>query len=122
MELDYLKFVKFLILINLLYLAGCADKSRWATRIEWPELSLSELPDEKDFPEEGAVVLYDEGKMEIFSSGPTGFSEFERHKIIKILKARGEKYANIMIPFFPGVSIDDTVNGIIIESHVRPPQ
>ena len=106
-KLDYLKVANFFILIILLSLAGCADKSKWANRIEWAELSLFELPDEQDFPDEGAVVLYDEGKMEIFSSGPTGFSEFERHKIIKILNVRGEKYANIMIPFFPGVSIDD---------------
>jgi len=103
----YSNLIKYLVLISLFYLTGCADKSKWANRIEWEELSLSELPDEQDFPDEGAVVLYDEGQMEIFSSGPTGFSEFERHKIIKILNVRGEKYANIMIPFFPGVSIED---------------
>jgi hypothetical protein len=93
--------------MSLIYLAGCADKNKWANRIEWEDLTLSDIPDEQDFPDEGAVVLYDEGKMEIFSSGPTGFSEFERHKIIKILNVRGEKYANVMIPFFPGVTIDD---------------
>jgi len=102
----YLRFLKYLFLILSIFLSGCADKSRWATRVEWPALTFSELPDQDDFPDEGAVVIYDEGKMEIFSSGPTGFSEFERHKIIKILNIRGEKYANVMIPYFPGVTLD----------------
>jgi hypothetical protein len=106
-KLDYVKVSILFILIIILSLAGCADKSKWANRIEWTELSLSELPDEQDFPDEGALILYDEGQMEIFSSGPTGFSEFERHKIIKILNVRGEKYANVMIPFTPGVTIED---------------
>lgn len=105
--MDYLKVSKLLILIIIIALAGCADKSKWANRIEWPELSISELPDEQDYPDEAAIVLYDEGQMEIFSTGPTGFSEFERHKIIKILNVRGEKYANVKIPFSPGVTIDD---------------
>ncbi|UCF64794.1 MAG: DUF3857 and transglutaminase domain-containing protein, partial [bacterium] len=101
-----MRFLKYLFFISSILLYGCADKSRWATRVEWPELSLSDLPDVNDYPDDGAVVIYDEGKMEIFSSGPTGFSEFVRHKIIKILNIRGEKYANVMIPYFPGVSLD----------------
>ena len=64
-ELAYFKTFLILILLGVIYLSGCADKSKWANRIEWPELSLSELPGEQDFPDEGAVVLYDLGQMEI---------------------------------------------------------
>jgi hypothetical protein len=64
-ELYYFKSAKLVILISLFYLVECTDKSKWANRIDWAELSFTVLPDEQDFPDEGAVVLYDLGQMEI---------------------------------------------------------
>lgn len=100
-----IKYILFSTVI-LLVLSGCASKAKWATEVQWAELDRNSLPSQSDFPDEAAVILVDDGKMEIFGSEAFSFSEFERHKIIKILNRRGEKFANVMIPYYPTVTID----------------
>lgn len=87
-------------------LVSCASTDHWAKRVEWVDLDSTSLPDQTDFPDESAVILLDEGKMEIFGSEATAFSEFERHKILKIFNRRGEKFANVLIPYYPTITID----------------
>jgi hypothetical protein len=60
---------------------------------------LTALPDTSSHPDAGAVVLLDEGSMEIFGGGEAGFSAFERHRIVRILNSRGHRHANVMIPY-----------------------
>jgi hypothetical protein len=90
----------------LILFSGCADQSQWAKKVEWFDIDPGQIPTQEDLPEEGAVILLDEGKIEIFSSGPTGFSVFERHKIIKIFNLKGERFANVMLPYYPRVTIE----------------
>lgn len=98
-------YTLFLITI-LAMLVSCAGTDHWAKRVEWVDLDSTSLPDQTDFRDESAVILLDEGKMEIFGSEATAFSEFERHKILKIFNRRGEKFANVLIPYYPTITID----------------
>ena len=102
------RFIKYILFSTgiLFVLSGCAGKSRWATQVQWADLDRNNLPSQQDFPDEAAVILLDDGKMEILGSFTLAFSEFERHKIIKILNRRGEKFANVMIPYYPTVTIE----------------
>jgi transglutaminase-like putative cysteine protease len=96
----------FVFIIIFFILAGCAGRDKWATQIQWPDLDWQRLPSQSDFPDEAAVILLDEGKMEVFGSFTSAFSEFERHKIVKILNRRGEKFANVIIQYYPSVTIE----------------
>ncbi len=102
------RLIKYFLSFQIIFfiLLSCAGKNKWATQIEWIDLDRSHLPSPHDFPDESAVILLDEGKMEIFGSEATAFSEFERHKILKILNRRGEKFANVMIPYYPSITIE----------------
>jgi hypothetical protein len=46
-----------------------------------------------------AVVLTDEGKVEVSGEWQMGFTLFERHRIVKILNRRGERFANVAVPY-----------------------
>jgi len=102
-----MKIFRFIpiIFLSLFFLQSCASNSDWAKRISWDELEFANLPDQSDYPDDGAVILFDEGKMETFGSAEAGFSEFERHRIIKVLNVRGRKYANVVIPYTTGSEI-----------------
>jgi transglutaminase-like putative cysteine protease len=102
------RLIKYILLfpVILFILLSCAGKGKWATQVQWADLDWELLPSQQDFPDEAAVVLLDDGKMEIFGSFTSSFSEFERHKIIKILNRRGEKFANVMIQYYPTVTIE----------------
>ena len=97
----------FVLSLANFFLNSCADRSGWATKVHWEEFDLTELPSKEEFPDEGAIVLLDEGHMEIFGDMVKGFSTFERHKIIKVLNIRGHRYANIVIPYYPDVWVEN---------------
>ena len=82
-----------------LVLAGCGGTGTWTSGSVLSDAGLSALPDTSSYPDAGAVVLLDEGSMEIFGGGDVGFSALERHRIVRILNSRGHRYANVMIPF-----------------------
>jgi transglutaminase-like putative cysteine protease len=71
----------------------------------------------------GALVLLDEGSMEINSGGEIGVSIFERHSIVRIVNARGHKFANVIIPYTSWSVIDQiqartaTRDGRIVPLH-----
>lgn len=90
-----------------LALASCG-KSSWATKVSWPEVDPDGLPKQEDFPDAGAVIVLDDGKMELVGGGAIATSMFEHHRIIKIFNRRGEKFAYVVIPY----AKDITVNGI----------
>ncbi|MBN2365757.1 MAG: DUF3857 domain-containing protein, partial [Calditrichaeota bacterium] len=91
----------------ILSFLSCAGKNRWATEVKWADIDIDQLPGSREFPEEGAFVVLDDGRMEIFGSGTISFSEFKRHKIIKILDYHGERFANVKIPYSSGVTVND---------------
>jgi len=79
---------------------GCSSgTSGWETSVRWKDYTLSALPTREEFPDVGAVCLLDEGRMEVFGSGQLGFSVFEQHRIVKIFDSRGERFANVVIPY-----------------------
>jgi transglutaminase-like putative cysteine protease len=80
-------------------LAGCGGTGTWTSGSVLSDAGLTALPDTLSYPDAGAVVLLDEGLMEIFSGDEVGFSALERHRIVRILNSRGQRYANVMIPY-----------------------
>jgi hypothetical protein len=83
----------------LLGLASCARGPEWAMRLPAPEADSSGLALLRNYPNANALILLDEGTMEIFGGDDLGFSEFKQHRIVKILTALGQRYANVVIPY-----------------------
>ena len=88
-----------IIAFTLLVFFSCAHNGEWAKRVVWEELDFAVLPGDEDYPNADAIILLDQGKMEIFGSKEMDLSVFERHRIVKILNACGQRYANIAIPY-----------------------
>jgi hypothetical protein len=59
------------------------------------------------YPDAGAIVLEDEGKMEIAGSGDLGMSLFDHHRVIRILNARGHRYAYVVIPYGENSTVEE---------------
>jgi hypothetical protein len=95
-------FLKSIIKINgmilLGFLTSCAP-GPIIENIDWRETPEGTLATENNFPDEEAVVLQNEGTMEIFTQRDLPFSVFEQHKIVRILTTRGKTHANIAIPY-----------------------
>jgi len=96
-----------LLLCVVLLLPSCASQSEWATRVSWDELDATHLPGQAEYPDAGAIILLDEGRMEIIGSGEVGFSAFEQHKIVKIFNDRGHRYANVVVAYTSGSQVED---------------
>jgi hypothetical protein len=90
--------IRINVLVTLGLLTSCAPQPA-IEKIDWRETPEGIRATEKNFPDEGAVVLQNEGTMEIFIQRDLPFSVFEQHKIIRILTARGRYHANIIIPY-----------------------
>ncbi|MBN1997244.1 DUF3857 and transglutaminase domain-containing protein [candidate division KSB1 bacterium] len=73
----------------------------------------AELVEEK-FPDENAVLLLDDGELEIFKSNEIAYSSFKRHRIIKISNKYGVYQANVTIPY-SGSTIVRTVQARTIK-------
>jgi len=86
---------------------SCAHKGDWAERIAWEEIDIENIPEEEQYPDAGAIILLDEGKMEIFGGGQIGLSLFERHRIAKIFNTRGQKLVNVVIPYDSQTEVKD---------------
>jgi hypothetical protein len=111
LNLNYKKSTRlflYLLLINsiTIFIFSCCHQNNWATNIDWKEFNLNDLPGQEDFPDYGAVILFDQGKMEILGSAEKRFSVFERHRMVKIFNESGFKYANIAISYNPGSKIE----------------
>jgi hypothetical protein len=87
-------------------LTSCAPKPT-LEKIDWRETPEGIRATEKNFPDEEAVVLQNEGTMEIFIQRDFPISVFEQHKIMRILNARGRDYANIAIPYTSRSEVTD---------------
>ena len=64
------------ILLLMIFFVGCAHRSDWAARIEWDTLEFGALPGKEEFPEDEAIIILDEGKMEIFDGSESDLSVF----------------------------------------------
>ncbi len=91
---------------SLLFLS-CSQGARWVDTVEWKDLDLHKLPGAEEYPDAGAIVLLDEGTMEIFGSGEVRISLFERHRIVRVLAPAGQHYANVVIPYGTGMDVEN---------------
>jgi hypothetical protein len=92
--------VKYILHLALLFfLFSCASKSDWSTVAEWEKFDDSDLPDQEDYPDAGAVILLDEGVVEIADAGEIDFTYFERHRVVKVFNTSGYSYANVSIGY-----------------------
>ncbi len=94
--------ILILLIISSLFLQCSSNK--WAKEIDWKDFSLSNLPDSTDFPSAHAVILLDEGKVDISGSGEIKLTVFERRRVIRILDRGGFSYADVVIPYSPNSS------------------
>jgi hypothetical protein len=78
---------------------ACGGTSGWTDLDSPPLETLQALRPPTDAPDAGAMVVLDEGSMEVFGGDGLGFSVFDRHRIVKIFNPRGHRYANILIPY-----------------------
>lgn len=92
------EWIQAVIVASLFLIAGCAPQSKLAES-GWSKKSPSELPTQEQYPDAGAIVLFHEGKMEVFAHGDLPFSVFEEHKVVRVLNNRGKQYANVIIPY-----------------------
>jgi len=88
-----------IILFFLLLLISCASKGEWGTVADWDEIDDSDFPNQEEYPDAGAVILFDEGIAEIADAGEIDFTYFERHRVVKIFNTSGYSHANISIAY-----------------------
>jgi transglutaminase-like putative cysteine protease len=88
-----------IIISGVIILSACSSTSEWASRVAWTEIDTTALPRASDYQDASAVILLNEGKVEIYALSENKFSVFDRHQVIKIFDPRGYKYANVMIPY-----------------------
>ena len=79
--------------------------SPWGTRVDWVEPNPATIPGPEQYPGEGAVILVDEGKLEIVATGPVSLSVFDRRRVVRIFNARGHRFAYVVIPFGQGTEV-----------------
>lgn len=100
-KITHLFGITLIIVVLALEFFSCATHNDWTRLIDWKELTFADLPGFNDYPDAGAIIVLDEGKMEIIGSAELPMSLFERHQIVKILNVRGHRYSNVVIPYTP---------------------
>ncbi len=110
---------RFLFTLGFIFVLTSCSSNQWATKLNWTEISLQNLPDSADFPDAHAVVLLDEGKVDVEGSGNVRLTLFDRHKIIRILDEGGLHYANVVIPYHPGSSSVEKIQARTIHQDGR---
>ena len=102
----------YLIIICLLYPLliihfSCTGSAKWEEEILWREIDFKNLPAQSEYPDAEAIVLLDEGTVEIQFISDHSFSTYERHTITRIFNTRGYHYANIVIPYGSRSNVDE---------------
>ena len=85
---------------------SCASTSDWATRVSWPDIDTTRISEQKDYPDAGAVILLDQGNMEILGGGDIALSLFEHHRVVKIFNQIGHRFAYVVIPYGTGTKVE----------------
>jgi transglutaminase-like putative cysteine protease len=101
------KAILFTIVPLAFVFLSCGGATSWLNDDELLACLRNSNADTRRHPDAGAVVLLDEGSMEISSGGEIGLSVFEKHSIVRILNTRGQKYANIIIPYSSNSVVDE---------------
>ena len=88
-----------LFFLLFILFTSCAQNGRWSTSVDWEDFQLSELPTSAQYPGADAVILLDEGSMNLTGQAGSGQTEYTRHTIIKIFNENGFQYSNVTIPY-----------------------
>ncbi len=88
-------------ILMLFILFRCAHEPDGIKRISPDEMALFRIPNEETYWDAGAVVILDEGRMQVIGSSELPQTQFERHRIVKIFNPRGWHHANVTIPYTP---------------------
>ncbi len=100
-------FKKSIFIVAVSIILQCAGSNRWGKVIEWRDLSFDNLPAASNYPGQGAVILLDQGDLEIFKSSGFAYSLLKRHRIIKIFNSRGIHFANVTIPYSSSTTVSN---------------
>jgi cellulose synthase operon protein C len=82
----------------LLFLA-CAGTYTDTGPVQWPGYLRQPFPTAKMYPDDGAVILLQEGSLYIFPNEELPRSQLDFRCIIKVLDERGFDLANVTIPY-----------------------
>jgi hypothetical protein len=96
----------FIVLCATLF-SACGNQSGMVASDPATVNAFMRITPPADHPDAEAIVITDEGTMEIFGGGDVGFSVFERQRVVKVFNPRGHRYANIMIPYSTGSQVTD---------------
>ena len=96
----------YLPLLSFLLFVSCTSTRNWGKVVNWDDKDISDSAVQKDYPDAGAVILFDEGTTEISDAGEIDFTYFERHRVVKILNTSGYSYANVSISYNDKSEID----------------
>jgi hypothetical protein len=108
--------ILFFFLVFGVFFYSCTKRSEWAKTVTWDDFAFRDLPKQEDYPDYGAIILLDEGKIYILGSPENRFSVFEKHRIVKVFNASGFSYANIAISYSPGSTVEKIFARTIIPS------
>jgi hypothetical protein len=96
-----------LVMFSMLLSLSCSHGSGPMHRTNWKQIDPKILPGAREYPNAAAVILLDEGTMEMVGTDDLGFSIFERHRIVRILTPAGQRYANVVVPYGRGAEIEN---------------
>ena len=100
-------FICLVLLHSIFFIISCAHQGDWTERMSWEDFDLASIPGQEAYPEAGAIILLDEGKMEIFGGNQIGFSIFDHHRIVKILNPCGQPFVNVSIPYNSNTEVNN---------------
>ena len=99
-------FKAILSCLWLLWLA-CAGTHVDSGPVHWPDYLTQPFPTAKEYPDDGAVVLLQQGSLNIFPDQEIPQSQLEFRCIVKIFDERGYDLANVTIPYSSSTKISD---------------
>jgi transglutaminase-like putative cysteine protease len=83
----------------LLLLLACAGTRTDNGPVQWPGYLKPPFPGAKEYPDDGAVILLQEGSLNIFPNEEMPQSQLDFRCITKIFNERGFDLANVTIPY-----------------------
>ncbi|MCK5078060.1 MAG: DUF3857 and transglutaminase domain-containing protein [Calditrichia bacterium] len=95
----------FILQIYIITILSCHFSDNMDNEFIFEEFPLEEFPEQKDYPDAGAVILLDEAEINILKTGKLRSSHLDRRMVVKILNKKGYKYATMIIPYAEGTYV-----------------
>jgi len=91
----------------LAILLACAGSKNETASVHWPDEVVQPLPEASDYPDQDAVILLDEGTLNIFPDTELARSQLEHRRIIKVFHESAFELADITIPYSSTTTISN---------------